>query len=237
MKKVKELLFRKQVGLSLALTLLLVPFFKFMLVGSEPGNNSFVSAVGVAICAGILGAIIADVLMRTFSKFQRQHADSEAGNYAVYVNGVRAGEVSRSDYAGFWLAAFQDYRVYVAQLFNVFQVLLRIADYAFIGVPVTVFWGGLAAYLYDQTMFFDMVAYIADLKHASVVLDLAISVIGISVVFSIGLGRRFGFVNQFSQHVSVQVRSRIQVVADGPMDLQDIDATQDTALGAAISGR
>jgi hypothetical protein len=175
------------------------------------------SAVGV-LAITLLALYEAELLVR-------MGAADGGSDWKVQVNDVTVGSISDAAYAKVRHAVFFDIRTHVAQLMNFCSIVNRLIDYLFLSIPLVVFWGGVACYLFFPSTFAEVLDTIrkvtpaevsAAISHIVKLLSaIAVLVIGVHTM----LGHRFGFINRFDEGCNDRLRQLVECPAEGRITL------------------
>lgn len=164
----------------------------------------------------------ADYMLTKRKKALEQRAHSTDGVvWQVQVNGMTVGEISDADYASIQRAVYFRPRVYWTQFVNIVNVGLRVADYLFMAIPLSVFWAGLGCFVFAPDLFAEVLSSIQTITPAQVVeaipllLNVLAVVTAMVVAIHVVIGRRFGFVNQFDRACGYMVRRAVGCAAEG----------------------
>ncbi len=141
--------------------------------------------------------------------------------WQVQINGVTVGEMKDADYAAIRRAVFFDYRVYLAQFFNLGDIALWMVNHLFAAIPLWAFWLVLGCFFFAPDSFAEAHAVIQKVTPAQataaipMLAQFLIMVFFLTLIARLFIGHGFGFVNQFGQACATRVRRAKACAAEG----------------------
>lgn len=187
------------------------------------------------VAAGALGFVVAFL---TTAGRQRQRAELQARidnpaslHWEVVVNDVRVGALSDANYAMLEQAVFDNWRLYVAQVQNLVEMVGHFSGKLLFSVPVTLFWLGVAVIAFDPNSAVAVLDAMRTAPSSELIGAFAHWAPGIATVvavpmclFAVLAAPRFGYENQFQAALGAAVRRRVQAAAEGRMLLVPVHA-------------
>lgn len=186
--------------------------------------------LGFVVLSTLMSGLALYILARYEKALNTRIAASDTGHvWHVQVNGVTVGEMKDADYAAIRRSVFFDWRLYVAQFSNFGTIALRMVDYLFAAIPITVFWLVMGCFFFVPDYFADALSAIQKVTPTQAVaaipvlarLLIAVSVIALGA--HLLAGRRVGFVNEFEQACGSRVRRALACAVDGEISLYNFD--------------
>jgi hypothetical protein len=178
--------------------------------------------VAAGLLSGFFGSGLIFLRRHYFDFLAMRINAKEPVEWTVEINGVSVGTMKDSEYAAIRRHVFSDLCNYFDQVMNAGTVLLRLIGHFYIGIPLALFWIGLALAIGSPETFTDMAAEIGKNGAAAVaaaaflmlkafgLLSLMLVVMHVVCGFS-----RYGFIDRFDVATREIVRRRFGVVADG----------------------
>ena len=175
--------------------------------------------------AFIIGSLSFVLLASKMQALARVQVMDESPAWNVLINGVTAGQISDAAYASIRRDVLLDYRVYLAQLWNFFHVVLRVVGDFLVVIPALMFWLVVACMVFAPGDFAQTVLALQKITPSMVaantlsvyqmVAPLFIIFIGVTLV----VGRPVGFIDRFDEAVGSGVRRAIACSATGDIIL------------------
>jgi hypothetical protein len=181
------------------------------------------------VCLAVAGALIVEMNRRTIIGGLVKRASRKTGTsarQAVYINGVRVGEIREADAIAIKLEALRDPRNYVAQFANIIAFMCHGAAASLVLMPLLLFWLALfCAWTAPETFQTAISAMVhlqpGDLANIATTLILLSQ---IAFVIAVGLSFVFGFdlglENVFRRAAHREIRLTIDCATDGEMTLR-----------------
>lgn len=154
-----------------------------------------------------------------------REAGAKVSDWEVWMNNVRIGTVTDSEYAAMQRYAARDIRNAVAQLLNIGQVALVVFDKVLVAVPLFVFWAAIAFAVFTPDSFTTTVQEFLSAGPAAIassiqsLLQLGISIFTVTFLCMPIFGFRFGFKNVYEAAVNQMLRQHCKTPADGDIRL------------------
>lgn len=161
------------------------------------------------------------------AKYNKRLGDGNAPLYDVYINGVKGGVISDSDYASIEMDASLSLRNTLNQLLNGIKVFVRLLNLTLVMVPVMFFWIVVSIVLLSDQDYNSVIDEISTTLNLSLILNFIVSIMLLwgGVVFFLGfmcgLSKfRFGYVNCLEMDVNRRVRVLLNIPYDGNVVLR-----------------
>jgi hypothetical protein len=182
--------------------------------------------LAISVMSAMVGAAVA---LYRLGRYEAGLAERVMGNapfvWDVWLNGIRIGTISDSQYAGMQRDAMRDARLIFAQLVNLGHVALNVAGCVCATVPRLAIWLAAAAVFVMPDALVDVAlawrtaepdTLIAGLRNLFELVAVA-SVLW--VAFRVINGYRFGFCNQYDKAVGRMIRQQCNTPTVGELRL------------------
>ena len=131
----------------------------------------------------------------------------------VYLGGRMVGAIPESEWLFIVAEVSSNRRLWEAQARNALRVVARVFGFAFIGVPLGLFWTAVLLGWLGKPVFFPGAG-----EHVGALLahpDLAVAGIALAVAAMSAIGIKLGFVNYFAKARSALVKERLGLEEPG----------------------
>jgi len=176
-----------------------------------------VTAVLLAVLRISIGALL-DRYEARLTK--RMEADTPI-TWNLWINNVQVGTVTDAQYAAMQRHAARDGRNAIAQLFNLGQMALVVADKLLVAVPLTCFWTAIAMAAFSPDAFLEVAQQLQDAGPAAITsavqsfMQVGVEVFVIVVVMMVAMGLNFGFKNFYAEAVNRMLRRHCNTPVEG----------------------
>jgi hypothetical protein len=131
----------------------------------------------------------------------------------VYIGRRLMGEIPESEWLFIVAEVSSNRRLWEAQVKNALRVVVRVFGFAFIGVPLGLFWTAVLLGWLGKPVFFPGAG-----EHIGALLghpDLALAGVALAVAAMSAIGIKLGFVNYFAKARSALVKERLGIDEPG----------------------
>lgn len=171
----------------------------------------------------------------------RINAAEGGPRWAVWINGVRIGELTDASYAEIRRSAFFEARVHFAQLLNLLGSIHRILDWLLKTTPILLFWMVLGLLSYAPDVFSNLVSSLQAMSawevaawlsaNAGSITAFAALVIGFQATIG---GSTFGVIDRFDQEIGETVRRVMGCQAEGSVTLRPAVGQSEGAIDERV---
>ena len=203
-----------KIKLAVVLTLILGAY-----TGGWPGL--LLTVVLMAVFRISIGALV-DKYEAGLTK--RMEADAPV-TWDLWINDVQVGSVTDAQYAAMQRHAARDGRNAVAQLFNVGQMALVVADNLLVAVPLMCFWTAIGMAAFSPDAFLEVAQQLQNAGPAAITsavqsfMQVGVLVLAITVGMMVAMGFRFGFKNFYAAAVNRMLRRHCNTPVEGDVRL------------------
>lgn len=189
------------------------------------GIKGWVDAVGTVVMTVGIYFALAGISKRRESSYAERMEAADPVDLDVRINGVKVGTVSDAQYAAMQRYAYRDMRNAASQLLNVLHMAMVILDKIVIGVPLLVFWGGLALAVFSPNDYTSLVHELQKVTPATLaassghLLQVGFGVLMMAFMLMFIFGYRFGFRNHYAEAVERMIRQHCNTPAEGNVQL------------------